>query len=804
MSLPAINGFRSRDIPRKMTLSPGKRDNARAEELQHRLREYIRAFTITAATAVLDSPRKGTFRLTFNTRKRRIEYSSESKHLLYKCLDRHPAVDMWKIEDNTVGVTYFRYIDEEKRENFDQNTVLPIVSTEIRDGIFVLKELGARRTTYFEIQNDSSVSKLSKAEALETILRNIEGSSIGLKAMAGTTSLLLNLTTLCGYGALSGEVYSRAVAPAASTAMSTLSSWAPAVTYGGLTMVAGLSGASRIRGKSAAAPLSMGAVFLSIASMKFAEAIPLCPQYITTYNTPGAAYDVDFFTSDRNETFMVIADQINGAEIVNITDINQPTPTSNLPTPGTALRVKVVKNLVFLGDYDSGLQIGNLTEINSPIPINSFNTSGGALQVVPTTPDLDAVLIADQAGGVKLVNSTDFARLRLHSAYNTSDWAVGAAFVGNNSALFSIYSDGLQSFDLSNDTLTPLGTCAIPGQSYYFDVNPEGTLAAVPAWAEGLYIVDIRNLSNMTITGNCSIPGNAIAAKWFGQHVLVAHNSGWSIVDAENPFQPSLERTFSTPNAAQGISTFGEYAFICNYHSGVQIYKLTCPTTTTSSTTSSSRSSTTSSTSSFSSATSTTSSESSTSKTPTSTIEPPTSAPKTQTRSPTSVSRRVTSVQTTRTPNPSTTRALSDSFFETSPRSQNSGFSTAYIVGIALLGLTVVALPIALLLYFRKRREGEEAQNELSVVPSAFSEAQGSKEENYANFPRGKAQPNGEHANRPNGIAQPNGEYANVPKREDEESSEEEVVYADLSAMERNGYDQLSDVRNPQVGFQEV
>ena len=75
-----------------------------------------------------------------------------------------------------------------------------------------------------------------------------------------------------------------------------------------------------------------------------------------------------------------------------------------------------------------------------------------------------------------------------------------------------------------------------------------------------------------TLVGNYNTPGNAYGVQIVGNYAYVADfYSGLQIINISNPTAPTLVGNYDTPDYALGVQIVGNYAYVADYESGLQI-----------------------------------------------------------------------------------------------------------------------------------------------------------------------------------------------------------------------------------------
>ncbi|MTJ18715.1 DUF4347 domain-containing protein, partial [Dolichospermum sp. UHCC 0299] len=83
-----------------------------------------------------------------------------------------------------------------------------------------------------------------------------------------------------------------------------------------------------------------------------------------------------------------------------------------------------------------------------------------------------------------------------------------------------------------------------------------------------------------TLVGNYDTSGEARGVQVVGNYAYVAdRDSGLQIIDISNPTTPTLKGNYNTSGAAEDVQVVGNYAYVADYESGLQIIDISNPTT---------------------------------------------------------------------------------------------------------------------------------------------------------------------------------------------------------------------------------
>jgi hypothetical protein len=92
-------------------------------------------------------------------------------------------------------------------------------------------------------------------------------------------------------------------------------------------------------------------------------------------------------------------------------------------------------------------------------------------------------------------------------------------------------------------------------------------------------VIDISDPTNPTLLGTYDTPGNAMGVMVSGDYAFVADFiTGLQVIDISDPTNPTLLGTYNTPDYAKRVTVSGDYAFVADGESGLQVIDISDPT----------------------------------------------------------------------------------------------------------------------------------------------------------------------------------------------------------------------------------
>jgi len=102
-------------------------------------------------------------------------------------------------------------------------------------------------------------------------------------------------------------------------------------------------------------------------------------------------------------------------------------------------------------------------------------------------------------------------------------------------------------------------------------------LVSCAAKSDGLFIIDISDITNPYVTGNVDTPGRAMAVSASNGYAFVAdYDSGTQVINISNPVSPQIISSFPL-YLTLGISVYEESAFVVNKSGTLQILDISIP-----------------------------------------------------------------------------------------------------------------------------------------------------------------------------------------------------------------------------------
>ena len=312
---------------------------------------------------------------------------------------------------------------------------------------------------------------------------------------------------------------------------------------------------------------------------------PLAPTLAGSYDSSGQGVQVV-------GNYAYVPDGGRGLKILNVTNPSAPTLVASYET-GNATDVQVIGNYAYVAGGYSGLQIFNISNPSAPALAASYDTNGSAFQVQVVG---NYAYIADYSSGLQIINISNPLAPTLAGSYNTTYGIAYDVQVVGNYAYVAGGTSGLQIINISNPSAPTLAgsydalydavvdgveiveNYAYISYVYYDDVDNERS---------GLQIINISNPFAPTLAGSYDtgyVPSPSRVGlrenrvQVVGNYAYIANrDSGLQILNISNPSAPTLAGSYDTLNSAQGVKIVGNYAYISDQDLGLQILNISNP-----------------------------------------------------------------------------------------------------------------------------------------------------------------------------------------------------------------------------------
>jgi hypothetical protein len=275
--------------------------------------------------------------------------------------------------------------------------------------------------------------------------------------------------------------------------------------------------------------------------------------------------------------------RFGGVRILDIQDPINPVELGYYNTPGTAHRVWVVGNHLYVADGRSGLRILEVSDPGMPVVIGVLTVQGADIQDVAVSGSYAYLAMGEAGLGVADVSNP--TRPLLVGSVNTPGFAQRVAMVHPEASLFQrpdyVYvADGSAGLHVADVQLpfSPrlLVTFAAPGETQ--DVMVTGPFALVASGRGGVWLLNITNPTAPEEYSAIEYLDDARAITVVGSDVFVADGEkGVHQVDFSNPTRPAVLSTYQTPGVARDVLVNGNFIYIADDNQGLRVLDRASP-----------------------------------------------------------------------------------------------------------------------------------------------------------------------------------------------------------------------------------
>jgi len=233
--------------------------------------------------------------------------------------------------------------------------------------------------------------------------------------------------------------------------------------------------------------------------------------------------------------------------------------------PDIVWGVAVAGNYAYVADDEGGLRIINVSDPAAPSEAGFYDTPGDARGVAVAG---NYAYIADHYKGLRIINVTDPAAPSEAGFYDTSWYAKGVAVAGNYAYVAAVGA-GLRIINISDPAApSEVGFYYTPGEALGVAVTGNYAYVAVK-YVGSLRIINVSNPAAPTEAGFYGTPaGLAYGVAVAGNYAYVADGSGGlRIINVSNPAAPEEAGFYDTPGKARGVAVAGNYAYVADWDS---------------------------------------------------------------------------------------------------------------------------------------------------------------------------------------------------------------------------------------------
>ncbi|TFG19112.1 MAG: hypothetical protein EU530_07190 [Promethearchaeota archaeon] len=257
----------------------------------------------------------------------------------------------------------------------------------------------------------------------------------------------------------------------------------------------------------------------------------------------------------------------------------------DISTPTTPIKIGqnnelgFVESVAISGDYayvaagEDGFISLDISDPTDPVKLDDYRDSGDEEHATEIIVNGDLAYLADGNDGFEIISVLTPDNLRRRSEVDgVSIYFEAIELVGTD--LYAIGSRGLKIYDVSNEYFPsgPIGSFNDGGINT--DIAIAGNYAFLADLEEGLEIVNITDISNITQVGQYDLSFKSLVSVTVdGNYAYVISHDGFEIIDVTDVTNPV--KIGGVDNGyGMGIDINGNYAYVCEFERGVGIYDI--------------------------------------------------------------------------------------------------------------------------------------------------------------------------------------------------------------------------------------
>lgn len=272
-------------------------------------------------------------------------------------------------------------------------------------------------------------------------------------------------------------------------------------------------------------------------------------------------------------SFAYVADRVGGLEIFNLSIVDHPQKIGQfMPLDTLILDVNIKDDLALLSALNKGFYLVNISDPTNPKEIGSFYDDYYILSAICKN---EFVYTASINGTVQIYNISSPTNITLISEYNLpNSYSQALSLVVRNDYLFIGTSiDGVIVLDVSNPAkIMQIGQYDDGGRAY--DLEIADNYLFVADYADGLEILDINNVTNIQEISQLDTEGFSVELEIVDDWVFIADGSkGMSVVDISNIVDPQEIGSF-TESRINGVAFYEQFIVTAALEDGLVILAL--------------------------------------------------------------------------------------------------------------------------------------------------------------------------------------------------------------------------------------
>lgn len=265
---------------------------------------------------------------------------------------------------------------------------------------------------------------------------------------------------------------------------------------------------------------------------------------------------------------LFLASRLEGMHIIDISNPGDLKLLAHVDTPGRALGITAASELVYVADFDHNVSVFNITQPHSPKLVGRIETVGEAMI---TVIEEDIAYIGDYAGGLRILNVSHPTMVERLSDLALPSQIMGMELVGET-LFVAAWNYGLRIINVA-DKRRPFEVGFYDTPGYAWMVTVAGHLAYI-ADHYSLEIVDVFNLTHPIGVASVGSVTPIFATVQAQKAYLACYDQGIAILDVANLVNVTVVAAYPTPGIAYAIHLKGGFAYVANWLSGLRVLNI--------------------------------------------------------------------------------------------------------------------------------------------------------------------------------------------------------------------------------------
>ena len=295
---------------------------------------------------------------------------------------------------------------------------------------------------------------------------------------------------------------------------------------------------------------------------------PTSPRLLYTWPTMGPAHDLDIGGG------FAYAASADGLEVIDVTVAPNIPHLGSFAIDGSAGRVSISGERIYLGDGPNGLQIFTINDRQEATRLGGY--SQGREYLKDFKPQGNLLFTCVTPFGLRILDVSDPGRVQAVGSYSNrfSGWSID---VLAETAYFGTFGNGLHILDISDPA--NISVKGIWASDFMIeDVLVVGNRAYVAAGTQGLHILDVSNPTNVVTLGTFRTTAFATCVQVSSNTLyLVEWPGGLHILDISEPANVRKIGGFTNAVSTGRIQVIGDLVYVSMAQNGLRLIDVRNP-----------------------------------------------------------------------------------------------------------------------------------------------------------------------------------------------------------------------------------